>query len=127
MSATGFLTETGQEVDPAELAEARNKALAKQGLFASCTPVMAWNYHFGDMEAFYAERFAQVDAQNAPVDRGNIPTPRLKRAAAVTAPEAWKSLGPAKRRRWIRQGAQEHKRFMYNFPSRLHHWLSLSC
>jgi hypothetical protein len=38
MSATDFLTNTGQEGDPAELVEARNMALAKQGLFASCTP-----------------------------------------------------------------------------------------
>lgn len=41
MSAASFLTETGQEEDPAELVEARNIALAKQGVFASCTPTMA--------------------------------------------------------------------------------------
>ncbi|KAJ6276545.1 hypothetical protein J3E71DRAFT_151786, partial [Bipolaris maydis] len=93
-SATNFLAETGQEEDPVELVEARNMALAMQGLFASCTPTMAWNYHFGDMEAFYTERFAQVDAQNAPAEREDIPTPRPKRAAAVAASEAWKSLGP---------------------------------
>ena len=50
------------------------------------------------MEAFYAERFAQVDAQNALVECEDISTPRPKRAAAVAAPEAWKSLGPRKRR-----------------------------
>jgi hypothetical protein len=66
--ATNFLAETGQDRDPAELVEARNMALAKQGLFASCTPTMAWNYHFGDIEAFYAERFAQVNAQDAVVE-----------------------------------------------------------
>ena len=99
MSATNFLAETGQEEDPAELVEARNMALATQGLFASCTPTMAWNYHFGDMEAFYAERFAQVDAQDALVEHEEVPSPRPKRAAAVAAPEAWKSLGPRKRRR----------------------------
>lgn len=102
ISATNFLVETGQEQDPAELVEARNMALATEGLFASCTPTMAWNYHFGDMEAFYAARFAQVDAQNAlmePQDAQDVSTQRLKRAAAVAAPEAWKSLGPRKRRR----------------------------
>jgi hypothetical protein len=64
--------ETGQEDDPVELVEARNMALATEGLFASCTPTMAWNYHFGDIEAFYAERFAQVDAQNVIVQCGRI-------------------------------------------------------
>ena len=99
MAATNFLAETGQDNDPAELVEARNMALATQGLFASCTPNMAWNYHFGDMEAFYAERFAQVDAQNALVEREGVLTRRPKRAAAVAAPEAWKSLGPRRKRR----------------------------
>jgi hypothetical protein len=99
ISATNFLAQTGQEGDPAELVEARNMALASQGLFGSCTPTMAWNYHFGDMEAFYAERFAQVDAQNALNEPQEVPTPRPKRAAAVAAPEAWKSLGPRKKRR----------------------------
>jgi hypothetical protein len=99
MAATNFLAETGQEDDPAELVEARNMALATQGLFASCTPTMAWNYHFGDMEAFYAERFAQVDGQNALAEPVDVPTPRPKRAAAVAAPEAWKSLGPRRKRR----------------------------
>ena len=99
MSATNFLAETGQDGDPAELVEARNMALAKQGLFASCTPTMAWNYHFGDMEAFYAERFAQADAQDAIVEPEDTSTRRPKRASAVAAPEAWKDLGPRKRRR----------------------------
>jgi hypothetical protein len=99
MSATNFLTETGQEEDPAELVEARNMALAKQGVFASCTPTMAWNYHFGDLEAFYTERFAQVDAQDAIVEPEVTSPWRPKRAAAVAAPEAWKTLGPRKRRR----------------------------
>lgn len=73
-------------------------ALATQGLFASCTPTMAQNYHFGDMEAFYAERFAQVNAQNALVEREDVPTPRPKRATAVAASKAQKSLGPHKKR-----------------------------
>jgi hypothetical protein len=41
MSATNFLAETGQDRDPAELVEAQNIALAKQGLFASCTLTIA--------------------------------------------------------------------------------------
>jgi hypothetical protein len=51
------------------------------------------------MEAFYAERCAQVDAQNALVEPGDVSTLRPKRAAAVAAPEAWKGPGPRKRRR----------------------------
>jgi len=45
----------------------------------------ALNYHIGDMEAFYAERFAQVDAQNALNEPYDVPTPRPKRAAAPAA------------------------------------------
>jgi hypothetical protein len=97
MSATNFLAETGQDGDPAELVEARNMALAKQGLFASCTPTMAWNYHLGDMETLYAERFAQVDAQDAIVEPEVTSTQQPKRAAAVAAEEAWKSLGQRKK------------------------------
>ena len=99
LSATDFLHETGQEQDPAELVEARNMALATHGIFASCTPTMAWNYHFGDMEAFYAERFAQVDAQTTVNEARDGPRSRPKRAAAAVAPEAWKSLSPRKRQR----------------------------
>ena len=57
-----YLTETGQEDDPLELVNARDVALAIAGLFA-CTPTMAWNYVFGDKEAFYAELFARAQAQ----------------------------------------------------------------
>lgn len=60
---------------------------------------MAWNYHFGDMEAFYNERFAQVDAKNAPVEPQDVPTLQPKRVAGVAALEAWKGLSPRKRRR----------------------------
>jgi hypothetical protein len=88
MSATNFLAETGQEEDPAELAEARNIALAKQGIFASCTPTMAWNYHFRDIEAFYSERFAQVNAQNTLSKSQDEPTQRPKHAAAAMVSEA---------------------------------------
>lgn len=99
ISATNFLAETGQEADPVELVEARNMALATEGLFASCTPTIAWNYHFGDMEAFYAERFAQVDAQDSLIEHQHVPRQRPKRAAAVTALEAWVELRPRKRQR----------------------------
>ncbi|PVH99619.1 hypothetical protein DM02DRAFT_429638 [Periconia macrospinosa] len=99
MAAANFRVETGQEDDPAELVEARNMALATEGLFEDCTPTMAWNYHFGDMEAFYVERFAQVAARDALAESQDAPTPRPKRAAAVAAPKAWKGLGPRKRRR----------------------------
>jgi len=51
------------------------------------------------MEAFYSKRFAQVDAQNALVEREDVRTLRPKRAAAAAAPEAWKSLAPRKKRR----------------------------
>ncbi|KAJ5025156.1 hypothetical protein J3E73DRAFT_392398 [Bipolaris maydis] len=44
--------------DIKKLVEARNMALATQGLFTSCILTMAWNYYFGDMEAFYTKRFA---------------------------------------------------------------------
>ncbi|KAK7189941.1 hypothetical protein PSPO01_03662 [Paraphaeosphaeria sporulosa] len=105
-AVSNFLVETGQEDDLVELVEARNMALAIEGLFASCTPTMAWNYHFGDMEAFYAERFAQVDAQNALLEpQRALPEPRdepvqrPKRAAAIAAPDTWKTLSPRKRHR----------------------------
>ncbi|PSN59084.1 hypothetical protein BS50DRAFT_287616 [Corynespora cassiicola Philippines] len=72
ISATIFRAETDQEEDPTELVEARNMALAIQGLFKNCTPTLAWNYHFGDMDAFYTERFAQVAAQNALVEPQHV-------------------------------------------------------
>ena len=72
-------------------------ALATEGMFASCTPTMAWNYHFGDMDAFYTEKFAQVDAQDIRIEPRDVPRQRSKRAAAATASEAWKGFGPRKR------------------------------
>ena len=92
-----FLTETRQENDPAELIEARHMALATSGLFASCTPTMAWNYHFGDKEAFYAERFAQVNTQNSLLESQDMARQHPKRAAVETALGAWKGLAPRKR------------------------------
>jgi hypothetical protein len=78
IAVTNFWEETGQEEDLVELIEAWNMTLAIEGLFASRTPTTAWNYHFGDMEAFYAERFAQVDAQNALTEPQEVRTPRPK-------------------------------------------------
>ena len=40
ISITNYLVETGQEDDPAESVEARNMALASEGMFASCTPTV---------------------------------------------------------------------------------------
>ena len=70
-SATDFnafqrlLAETGQQDDPVELIVAREAALATTGLFAEWTPEMAYNYHFGDREAFFAESFAQAQARHS--------------------------------------------------------------
>jgi hypothetical protein len=97
-SLASYLAETGQEDDPVELVNARDMALATTGLFASCTPKMAWNCVFGDKEAFYAERFAQVQAQNL-LHHPNDPDQRPKRAAAQKASAAWDELHPRKRRR----------------------------
>lgn len=91
--------EPGQEQDREELMEARNMALATEGLFASCTLTMAWNYDFGDMEAFYAEIFAQIDAQNALIEAQDVATRRPKRTVAMAASEAWKTPGRCKRYR----------------------------
>jgi len=49
------------------------------------------------MEAFYAERFAQVDAENSLAESQDVPRQPLKRAAAATASEAWIGLSPLKR------------------------------
>ena len=94
-----FLAETGQDKDPMTLVEARNMALATEGIYASCTPTMAWNWFFGDKEAFYAERFTHVDAQNALLEPQDVPRPRPKRAAAAVASNAWIGLSPRKRQR----------------------------
>ncbi|KAF1815596.1 hypothetical protein P152DRAFT_455300 [Eremomyces bilateralis CBS 781.70] len=51
------------------------------------------------MQAFYAEKFAQVDAQNPLFGSGDVRRQRPKRAAAETASNAWKGLSPRKRQR----------------------------
>jgi hypothetical protein len=93
-----YLVETGQEDDPPELVNARDMALATTGVFANCTPTMAWNFCFGDKEAFYSERFAQVQAQNL-IHHSMDSNQRPKRAAAQKASAAWDGLHPRKRQR----------------------------
>ncbi|KAF1811092.1 hypothetical protein P152DRAFT_459972, partial [Eremomyces bilateralis CBS 781.70] len=51
------------------------------------------------IEAFYDERFAQVNAQNALLQSQDVRRERPKRAAAETASNAWKGLSPRKRQR----------------------------
>lgn len=82
-----------------KLVEAQNMALATEGIYADCTPTMAWNWFFGDKEAFYAERFAQVDSQNALLESQDVLPAHPKRAAAVVASDAWIGLRPRKRQR----------------------------
>jgi hypothetical protein len=92
-----YLKETGQQGDPPKLVEARRMALDTTGLFADCTPTMAWNFHFGSMEAFHTERQARLEAQNGFL--GSLDTPRPKRAAAAMASDAWIGLSARKRKR----------------------------
>jgi hypothetical protein len=103
----GHLAETGQERDHPDLIVARDMALAQTGIWADCTPRMAWNFQFGDKNAYYAERDAQIRAREI----ADMPPPppyserpsffgkRTKRAAAERAPDAWKGLSPRKRQR----------------------------
>ena len=93
------LQETGQQNDPLELINAREMALATTGIYANCTPKMAYNYYFGDREAFYTERFAQVQA-NHPFATPAVQVSRPpKRTAAQQASAAWAGLSPRKRQR----------------------------
>jgi hypothetical protein len=98
-TATNFLEETGQENDPVELIEARRMALDTTGIYADCTPIMAWNFHFGDKEAFYRERFAQTRARNPLYQFSDVSRQRSKRPAAEAASKAWLGLSPRKRQR----------------------------
>jgi hypothetical protein len=98
-AVTGFIENTGQGKDPMELVLARQMALETNGTFASCTPTMAWNYYFGEMAAFQAERHAQVRARDPFTRLQELARQRPKRAAAVAASDAWKGLSPRKRRR----------------------------
>ena len=97
------LKETGQEHDHPRLVVARDMALAQTGLYADCTPRMAWNLEFGDKEAFYSERVAQIRARDNISEPQHVPQKRFSkcpmRATAQKAKEAWKDLSPRKRQR----------------------------
>jgi hypothetical protein len=111
-----MLEDTKQAEDPMELISAREMALESAGIFGNVTPTMAWNYHFGDIDAFYTERDAQAKAQAAlfnplPDFELNDPSehqesrrlekspPRPKRAAALAASDVWIGLSPRKRQK----------------------------
>ena len=70
---TSYAAETGQENDPAELILARNMALDTTGRYAECTPTMAWNYHFGDSEAYDREIRRQARARNPLGSESSLP------------------------------------------------------
>jgi hypothetical protein len=88
-----FLRETGQENDPDKLVLAREMAL-DTGIYAECTPRMAWNFCFGDKKDFFAEKAAQNRARDvfsqaplvssrppkrtAPEEAQDAPVPRSK-------------------------------------------------
>jgi hypothetical protein len=105
-SVTNHLAETGQENDPPESIIARDMALDTTGMFADCTPIMAWNAQFGNKEAYYHERFRQAQARHPFIrpsteskllTASNLPSQRPKRAAAKEAPAVWEGLHPQKR------------------------------
>jgi hypothetical protein len=83
-----FLKETGQEADPVDLVLARQMALDTTGVFAESTPRMAWNWHFGDKNAFYAEKAAQNRARDALSNAHSASTQPLKRPAPEEAQDA---------------------------------------
>jgi hypothetical protein len=80
-------------------------ALDAVGLFAKCTPIMVWNTHFSDKEAYNAELFRQVQARHpfagpptvSRLPTSNPPSQRPKRAAVKRASAAWVDLSPQKR------------------------------
>ena len=51
-----YLAHTGQEDDPVEIVHAREMALATTGLFANCTPKMAYHLAMGNINTFMAEK-----------------------------------------------------------------------
>jgi hypothetical protein len=97
---TDFLRETNQETDSLELVIARQMALDTTGLYADCTPRMAWNFHFGDKNAFYTERSAQINARSAFPEAHSASTRPLKRAAPKEAQDA-PIQEPKKKRRCL--------------------------
>jgi hypothetical protein len=51
MVLASYLAMIGQENDPPELVNARQNALAITGMFANCTPIIAYYLVIGNMEA----------------------------------------------------------------------------
>jgi hypothetical protein len=101
-----YLASTGQENDPLQLVSARQMALSG-GPLGNYTPTMAYNYFFGDMKAFYAERFAQSRAriygdiaiQRPTASQPTTASKRPQRATAKRASAAWAAISPRKRQR----------------------------
>ncbi len=77
--------------DLLELVNARQNALATIGMFADCTPTMAYYLATGNMGALANAR-RERDIEEAR-------TRRPKRAAAQKAPTTWAELSPRKRQR----------------------------
>jgi hypothetical protein len=66
-------------------------ALDTTGMFAECTPTMAWNAHFGDKQAYTRERYRQALTRHPFAQPSTVSNPlsqRPKRAAAKTASAA---------------------------------------
>ena len=95
-----ILEATDQADDPIELVLAREMALDTTGVFADCTPRMAWNCHFGDKQAYRNERAARVRARD-PFPEAQLASSRpLKRAV----PEETQPTPAKKQRRPRRCG-----------------------
>jgi hypothetical protein len=93
-----YLAQTGQEDDSIELVNAREMALATTGLFADCTPTMAYYIATGNQIALIRERNrvrASEEASQSELSAHRAP----KRAAAQKASTVWAELGPRKRQR----------------------------
>lgn len=108
-----YLKETGQLNDHPLLVLAREQALATDGLYASFTDRMVFDYHIGNRAEFDRVLQLQIRARNAMMyqtataERSVNPAApaqkaaggRPKRRAAQQAPAAWKGLSPQKRQR----------------------------
>ena len=97
-----YLEQTGQEDDPIELVQAREAALATTGIFADCTPTIAYHLTIGSMDTYRAEKARQQSLVGAiaPTKANQLePNRAPKRAAAQKASTAWAELSPRKRQR----------------------------
>lgn len=106
-----YLKQTGQYDDHPGLVFAREQALATEGLYASYTTRMVYDYHFGNRRDF--ERVLMFQARSSMFDYLNsvsrpaasntmasrAPRGRPKRRAAEQASAAWAGLSPQKRQR----------------------------